>query len=287
MVWAVWAAVLYAFSVPASKQLLQQISPVMLAGLLYLGAGLGMGLISRLGIIKKAGAALGWADWPYVAGMIGLDIAAPALLLVGLQTISAANASLINNFEIVATALIACAVFKERISARLWGAIGLITVASILLCVTPGERFAWSAGALLVAGACICWGMENNCTRRIADKNLLEIVTVKGLACAAGLLLIAVLKGETFPSCGYAAAALGVGLVCYGLSIFFYVLAQRYLGAAKTSAFYALAPFIGAGLGFVVFKQPPEGFFWLALVLMAGGVCLAAADTRPDSSSRQ
>ena len=276
--WALLAAVLYAFSAPLSKILLQQIHPVMLAGLLYVGAGLGMGGLYWGGVSKRPSNSLSLKDWPYVTGMIVLDIAAPILLLGGLLSSSAAAVSLINNFEIVATALIAGMLFKECISPRLWLAIGLITLGSMLLCIKPGEEISWSVGALFVLGACVCWGLENNCTRMIANKNPLEIVTVKGLCAGSGSLCCAYVLGGSLPAYKFTFIALIVGFVCYGLSIFFYVLAQRYLGAAKTSAFYASAPFAGVLFSLLIFREWPHKGFWVALGLMVAGAYLAAAD---------
>ena len=182
--YAIAAAALYAMSAPLSKQLLASVSATMMAALLYLGAGLGMCAV-RLGQralnTPRREQSLARADLPYVAGMVALDIAAPIFLMLGLSRTTAANASLLNNFEIVATSIIALFVFGEAISRRLWAAIGLITLASILLSVEGTESLSFSAGSLLVLLACVCWGFENNCTRRLSEKDPLEIVTVKGL----------------------------------------------------------------------------------------------------------
>ena len=287
---ALLAAVLYALSAPLAKILLQTAAPTVLAGLLYLGAGAGMGLLNLgLSAVQKQTrrAGLSRRDLPYTLGMVGLDIAAPVLLLVGLVQTPAENVALINNFEIVATAIIALFVFKERISARLWGAIGLITTASIMLCWRGEAAFAFSKGSLYVLGACVCWGLENNCTRMLSNKNLLEVVTVKGLGAGAGALCIGIFMGETLPTGGYLAAALGLGFVAYGLSIFFYMLAQRHLGAAKTSVYYAVAPFVGVGVSLLIFKETPPLLFWAALLIMACGAYLSVTDTQYDEVNKK
>ena len=178
----------------------------------------------------------------------------------------------------MATALIALGLFGERISRRLWAAIVFVTVSSILLSVEDSSSFSFSLGSVFVLLACTCWGLENNCTRSIADKDPLQIVVIKGFGSGAGSLVIALMLGERLPAPGYALGALSLGFVAYGLSIRFYIYAQRGLGAAKTSAYYALAPFLGAGLSLVLFRQRPQPYFWAALLLMAVGTWLASTD---------
>ena len=279
--YAIAAAALYAMSAPLSKQLLASVSATMMAALLYLGAGLGMCAV-RLGQralnTPRREQSLARADLPYVAGMVALDIAAPIFLMLGLSRTTAANASLLNNFEIVATSIIALFVFGEAISRRLWAAIGLITLASILLSVEGTESLSFSAGSLLVLLACVCWGFENNCTRRLSEKDPLEIVTVKGLGSGLGALGIALATGSGIPGVWQIVSALLLGFVAYGLSILFYVRAQRDLGAARTSAYYALSPFIGVGLSFLMGGAAPAPLFFAALAAMAAGAYLAARE---------
>lgn len=278
---AILAAAFYALNAPLSKWLLAEVPPTMMAALLYLGAGGGMALVRAgqraVGRIPRE-APLARADLPYTVGMVVLDIVAPIFLMIGLTRTTAANVSLLNNFEIVATALIALGLFGERISRRLWAAIVFVTVSSILLSVEDSSSFSFSLGSVFVLLACTCWGLENNCTRSIADKDPLQIVVVKGFGSGAGSLVIALMLGERLPAPGYALGALALGFVAYGLSIRFYIYAQRGLGAAKTSAYYALAPFLGAGLSLVLFRQRPQPYFWAALLLMAVGTWLASTD---------
>lgn len=228
--------------------------------------------------IKRTEAPLTPSDLPYTIAMILLDIAAPILLMLGIKGSSAASASLLNNFEIVATSLIALLLFREKITKKLWLAIGLVTASSILLSIERGESFSLSAGSLMVLGACICWGFENNCTRRLSEKNPLEIVIVKGLGSGAGALIVAFIAGESLPALWPMVFSMLLGFVAYGLSIFFYIYAQRTLGAAKTSACYAFAPFIGALLSLLLFQRIPDYLFWLALPIMIAGAWLAAGD---------
>ena len=279
--YAIAAAALYALSAPLSKQLLATVSATMMAALLYLGAGLGMCAV-RLGqrALKapRHEQSLSRADLPYVAGMVALDIAAPIFLMLGLSRTTAANASLLNNFEIVATSIIALCVFGEAISRRLWAAIGLITLASVLLSVEGTESLSFSPGSLLVLLACVCWGFENNCTRRLSEKDPLEIVPVKGFGSGLGALGIALATGSAIPGAWQIVSALLLGFVAYGLSILFYVRAQRDLGAARTSAYYALSPFIGVGLSFLMDGAAPAPLFFAALAAMAAGAYLAARE---------
>ncbi len=211
--------------------------------------------------------------------MVILDIAAPILLMYGLKTCTASNTSLLNNFEIVATALIALLFFGEKVRRKLWMAISLVTIASILLSLEDGsmtEALTFSRGSLLVLGATICWGLENNCTRQIADRDPMEIVTVKGFGSGLGALLIAIFVGDEFPSFQNTVIILLLGYVAYGLSIYFYTYAQRIIGAAKTSTYYALAPFIGALLSILILGEPVILTFIMASLIMAVGCWIAA-----------
>lgn len=288
ILWAVLAAAFYALNAPLSKWLLADIPPTMMAALLYLGAGTGMTavrLIQRRTGTRPHEAPLTRQDLPYTVGMVVLDIAAPIFLMIGLTKTTAANASLLNNFEIVATALIALLAFGEVISRRLWAAIGLVTLSSILLSVEDAGSFSFSIGSVFVLLACTCWGLENNCTRSISDKDPLQIVVIKGFGSGGGSLVIALLQGEWLTDGLAALGALALGFVAYGLSIFFYIYAQRGLGAAKTSAYYAVAPFLGAGLSLAIFRQAPSPIFLVALLLMAAGAWLATVDSPPAESS--
>jgi len=279
-VWiAALAAALYAVSTPFAKLLLKSVDPVMMAAFLYLGAGIGTSLFQLAKTTRDR--RCGWfsvGERPYVVAMVLLDVLAPILLMLGLKTASAANVSLLNNFEIVATSIIALAFFGERISRRLWLAIALITLACLMLSVEDVTSFAFSVGSLFVLGACVCWGIENNCTRRLADGDAVRVVIVKGFGSGLCSLVIALAVGERIPAPLPLLLTLLLGVVAYGMSIVCYVRAQRALGAARTSAYYALAPFIGAALSFVVFRQMPGLQYCLALSVMIVGAFLAARD---------
>ena len=282
VLFALAAAVLFACSVPLSKQLLLRLPPVMLAGLLYLGAGVGAGALLLFGgkraQIGGKSVAFSREERPYVLAMVLLDVLAPILLLFGLRSASAASASLLSNFEIVATALFALLLFRESVSVRLWIAVGLITLGSCLLTFDADGVFVFSGGAALVLLATVCWGLENNCTRKLSQNNPVLIVAIKGLGSGAVSLMIGLLAGERLGGIGAALLALTVGFFTYGLSIACYIRAQRTLGAAKTSAYYAAAPFIGALFSFLLLHERPNGLFVLALLLLLAGALFTTFD---------
>lgn len=261
MLFAVLAAALYAINIPFSKLLLQNVEPTMLASYLYLGAGIGIGLVFLMTKKKTAPADERFTkkDLPYVLGMIVLDMIAPILLMFGLLDSASSNASLLNNFEIVCTSLIALWIFKEAVSAKMWAAISCITLSGFFLSFEDLASFKPSWGAVLVLLATLCWGMENNCTRNLSGKNTYHVVFLKGIFSELGSLTVALVLGEPFAPLSYMALALLLGFVAYGLSIFFYIKAQGMIGAAKTSAYYAVAPFIGTACPSFCLTKSPQG----------------------------
>jgi len=275
---AIAAAALYALSSPFSKMLLSSVDPAMLSSLLYLGAGLGMSLLG-LAFPHGQEEKLSRNDLPATIMMVVLDIIAPMLMMVGLSGSSAASASLLGNFEIVATALFATFAFKEKISGRLWTSIILVTIACALLSCEGRETLRFSPGSLLVVLAASIWGLENNCTRVISGKDPLEIVVIKGFGSGFAAFLIARLRRIPVPPVHIIVLCLLLGFLAYGLSIFMYVRAQRYLGAARTSAWYAIAPFLACGISLAAFRAPIPHSFWLALPVMALGSFFAVDQT--------
>lgn len=287
--WAILAAALYAISSPVSKLLLQHVPPTMMAALLYLGAGIGMSFIAIIRI--KNGRVddemkLTKKELPFTLGMILLDILAPIFLMIGLLSTTPATVSLLNNFEIVATSLIALMIFKELIPKRLWLAIIFITLASVLLSVEDFGDLTFSKGSLLVLLASICWGLENNITRTLSVKDPMQVVILKGFGSGTGSLLISLFIGDTAVKLPYLLLTLLLGFVAYGLSIYLYVYAQRYLGAAKTSAYYAIAPFIGALLSLLIFQELPTTYFLLAVAIMIIGTYFASTDGKESAAKR-
>ena len=278
---AVLAAALYAINIPLSKLLLNYVDPTMMASYLYLGAGLGIGLVFLITKKKQKeeNEKFTKKDFPYVLGMIVLDIAAPILLMFGLLDSASSSATLLNNFEIVCTSLIALLIFKEVVSKRMWIAISLITLSSFVLSFEDITAFKLSWGALLVLLATLCWGLENNCTRNLSSKNTYHLVFLKGIFSGLGSLIVALFLKESFPSIEYFALALLLGFIAYGLSIFFYIKAQAIIGASKTSAYYSVAPFIGTFLSFIVFKEKLAWSYFVGLAIMIIGTIIVVIDT--------
>lgn len=281
-IFAILAATLYAINIPLSKILLKDVQATMMAAFLYLGAGMGMAIYS---LLNKAIAreqkkeALTKKELPYTVAMVVLDIIAPILLMFGISKTNSANVSLLNNFEIVATSLIALVIFKEVISKKLWLAIGLVTVASAILSFEGDGAFVFNNGSLFVLGASICWGFENNCTKMISNKSSEEIVIIKGCFSGLGSFIVALILGETIPSLKWILVVLLLGFVAYGLSINFYIMAQKELGAAKTSAYYSIAPFLGVAFSLILLGERPAFQFYLALAIMVASTLIIAKDT--------
>ena len=277
---ALLAAIFYAINTPFSKVLLNKIPPTFMASFLYLGAGIGVGIMYLFRSKNEDKyERLNKIDFPYTIGMIILDIAAPVFLMIGINIGSASNASLLGNFEIVATTLIALLIFKEKVTSKLWVAIGFITVSSIVLSIEGAVSFQFSLGSLFVILATCCWGLENNCTRKISDKSTYEIVLLKGFFSGGCAFIVALILGERIPEIKYIIIALLLGFVAYGLSIFMYIKAQRDLGAAKTSAYYAVAPFVGTFLAFIVNGEKLTLTYFIGLVFMIIGSMFIVYDT--------
>lgn len=278
---AVIAAVLYGISAPVSKLLLTRIPPTLMASLLYLGAGFGMLVLNSYKSVRHKGiieAKITSKELPYVAGMILLDIAAPILLMFGLTMTTSENAALLNNFEIVATSLIAMLIFKEAVGKRMWLSIVLITISSIVLTIKDFNGFTFSTGSVFVLMACICWGLENNCTRKLSMKDPKQIVVVKGFGSGTVSLIISLIAGQYSNNIMFILLTMLLGFVAYGLSIFFYIHAQRELGAARSSIYYSAAPFIGVFVSWIVFRDGLKVNFLFALVIMLIGTYFAVSE---------
>lgn len=278
---AILAAGLYAINIPLSKLLLNYIEPTMMASYLYLGAGIGIGIVFLItkNKNKETSEQITKTDLPNVLGMIVLDILAPILLMFGLLDSASSNASLLNNFEIVCTSLIALFVFKEAVSKRMWFAISLITISSFILSFDDITAFKFSWGAILVLLATLCWGLENNCTKNLSNKNTYIIVFLKGIFSGLGSLIVAICLREHFANIRFFVLALLLGFVAYGLSIFFYIKAQGVIGASKTSAYYAIAPFIGALLSLLLFNEQLTLAYFVGLTIMILGTVIVVIDT--------
>jgi len=277
------AALLFGASAPLAKIMLGQVEPIPLAACLYLGSGLGASALWAAQYFRNnrlsTEARLTRPDLPWLLGAIlSGGVAAPIILLVSLQQTPAATASLLLNFESVATTLIAALIFKESIGRRIGWAVGIITLASLLLSWEPAKAGGLSAGALGIVSACCLWGLDNNFTRNISAKNPLAIVAIKGLGAGAFSLLLTFSLGQHFPPLAAALSAMLLGSVSYGFSIQLFILALRDLGAARSSALFGIAPFAGALLSMVIFRELPQTFFYFAVPVMLTGTWLMLSE---------
>jgi len=277
---AILAAILFGVSAPLSKILLGEIGPIPLAAFLYIGSGAGLLVyrkIERLtGSQREGEAPIVKKDTPWLIGAIlSGGVIAPILLMSSLRITPASTASLLLNFESVATALIAALFFSEYIGKRVWIAIVLITSASILLSWDFTSQWGFSIGAVGIIFACFCWGIDNNFTRNISSKNPVSIVIIKGFSAGFFSLFLALLLKNPIPSLKIILLAMLLGFFSYGFSLVLFILAMRNLGSARTSAFFGTAPFIGAILAFILFKEIPNIMFIISLpIMMAGTIFL-------------
>lgn len=276
---ALGAAILFGASAPVTKILLGQIEPIPLAAFLYLGSGIGLVVFQSINMILKkqvlSEAPLKKPDLKWLLGaIIAGGVLAPIILLYSLKSTPASTASLLLNFETVATMLIAMLFFKEYAGRQVISAIVLITLASILLSWDFKNQWGISIGSLGIILACCCWGMDNNFTRNISLKNPFTIVTTKGIAAGSVSFTLALALGNQFPDIKIAVIAMVIGFFCYGLSIVLFVFAMRDLGSARTSALFGTAPFIGTLLSFVLLRDTVNKLYFFALPIMIFGAVL-------------
>ena len=270
---ALAAAVLFGAGTPIAKQLLAGIDPWMLAGLLYLGSGLGLGAWR---IVRRAAPVrLPVDQWLWLAGaVLAGGVAGPVLLMFGLSRMPASGASLLLNAEAVFTALLAWFVFGENVDRRV--AVGMLAiVAGAVVLSWPGEaRFGDAWPALAVLGACAAWAVDNNLTRKVALNDATWIAAVKGLAAGLVNLLLAGASGSALPPAALVASAMALGLAAYGISLALFVVGLRHLGTARTGAYFSVAPFFGALLAVAGLGEPVSAALLAAGSLMALGVWL-------------
>jgi drug/metabolite transporter (DMT)-like permease len=271
---ALVAAALFGASAPVAKRLLAEIAPPMLAALLYAGAGL-MALPFAARAWKRREAPLRAADVPLLAGVVVFGgVGGPLLLLYGLARTSATVASLLLNLEAVFTTAIAIVVFREWIGRRGLGALVVVVAGCALSTWAAGGATSSLFGPLAVAGACLCWAVDNNLTQRLSLKDPLAVVCVKGLGAAPIAFVIARAAHAPWPPAAPVGGALALGAVSYGASLALYVRATRTLGAARTGVLFAAAPFVGAALAIPIAGEAPSVRVAGAAVLIAAGVAL-------------
>jgi drug/metabolite transporter (DMT)-like permease len=276
---ALGAAALFGLSAPASKALLAAIDPWLLAGLLYLGSGISLGAyrLAR-GMTPRSTAreaALRRHDWPPLgAAILTGGVIAPVLLMFGISVVSASEASLLLNLEGVFTAVVAWVVFREHVDARIAAGMVAISLGAMFLAWDPGQAVKIDVGALLVAGACLGWAIDNNLTRKVSASDPLQITAVKGVVAGVVNVAVAISRGATVPEPITVVLAGLLGLVSYGVSLVLFVLALRGLGAGRTSAYFSTAPFVGALIGVVVLGEPLTARGAVVAALMMVGVWL-------------
>jgi drug/metabolite transporter (DMT)-like permease len=278
---ALIAAALFGASTPLAKLLVDDVAPVLLAGLLYVGSGVGLSawwLLRHL-VRHRDEPRLTRRDLPWLAGAIGAGgVVGPVLLMLGLVQLPAANASLLLNLEGVFTALLAWFVFRENFDRRIALGMLLIVAGGVLLSSPTAAGWQASWGSIAVVGACLAWALDNNLTRKISAGDPVQIAGIKGLVAGFVNTGIALAAGETLPQPSTALAAVFVGAFGYGVSLVLFVLALRHLGSARTGAYFSTAPFIGAALSMVLLYETPEAAFWLAAAFMGAGVWLHLAE---------
>lgn len=276
---ALGAAALFGASTPLAKLLVGDVPPILLAGLLYLGSGVGLlaWFLLRLRWNHHAvrAAALTRRDMPWLAGAVLTGgVLGPVLLMWGLVNVPAASASLLLNLEGVFTALLAWFVFKENFDRRIALGMAVIVAGGVLLSWPDESTAGVSPWALAIAGACLAWAIDNNLTRKISVGDAVQIAGIKGLLAGLTNTGIALAMGYSLPGTTTVAAASIVGLLGYGVSLVLFVVALRHLGSARTGAYFSTAPFVGAALSLLLLGETPQPLFWGAAALMAAGVWL-------------
>lgn len=275
---ALAAAFLFGASTPLAKLLVGHVPPLLLAGLLYLGSGLGLAALLLVRRARNpetaAGMRISGTEWPWLLGAILFGgMVGPALLMWGLTRTDGATASLLLNVEGVLTAVLAWLVFKENADRQIVLGMVAIVAGGVLLSWEPGGA-SLSAGTLLIIGACLAWAIDNNLTRKVSTNDAMLVACLKGLLAGAFNTGLALVSGAQLPQAQATSVAMVVGFLGYGLSLTLFVVGLRTLGTARTGAYFSVAPLFGVVISFVLWPQAPSLLFWVAVVLMALGVWL-------------
>lgn len=272
---ALGAAVLFGASTPIAKALADQVSPVLLAGLLYLGSGIGLWIIRFVRDCGFGASMLPAREWPWLIGaIIAGGVLGPILLMYGLSRTSAGNASLLLNLESVFTALLAWILFREGTDRRIVLGMALIVAGGAVLTGMPGTAHSGWIGQIAIACACLCWALDNNLTRKVSASDAIFIAGTKGLVAGITNLSLAFALGTTLPALRLTATAMTIGIFGYGMSLVLFVVALRGLGSARTGAYFSTAPFIGAAIAIMAFHEPLSARFGVSALLMGVGVWL-------------
>lgn len=277
MFYALGAAALFGASTPFAKQFVGDMSAMLLAGLLYLGSGLGLLCLRMIRDRGWKNPGLARNEWPWLLGAIAFGgVAGPTLLMLGLARLSASSASLLLNLEGVLTALLAWLVFKENTDRRVVLGMVLIVLGGLVLSwpnSSPRGGNDW-IGVLLIVGACLCWALDNNLTRQVSNSDALFLAGTKGMTAAVVNIGLATAISPFFPPLPVLGPILLIGFLGYGLSLALFVVALRHLGSARTGAYFGAAPFMGAAVAIGVFHESTSPLFWVAALLMGIGIWL-------------
>jgi len=278
-IYAILAAILFGLATPIAKLLITNVSPQMLAGLLYAGSGLGLFVFFSVTRLFQRNSQkyhpIRTSDLPWLTGAILFGgVMGPVLLMQGLLSTPASMASLLLNLESVITALLAWFIFKEHFDRRIFIGMIFIALGSLLLSWPNKLNATFPWGALAIAGACFCWGIDNNLTRKISTNDALQVACIKGLVAGFVNLAIALSLGYKLPGFLVGLSAASIGLFGYGISLVLFVISLRHIGAARTGAYFSTAPFAGVICSFLLLHEQPNALFWVATGLMIIGVWL-------------
>jgi drug/metabolite transporter (DMT)-like permease len=278
VVYALLAAALFGASTPVAKELLGELPPITLAGLLYAGSGLGLALLQLFRTFCGTHAAMAWPSrrqWGWLGAAIFFGgVLGPILLMSGLASIAASTASLLLNLESALTAMLAWFVFRENFDWRIACGMAAIVAGSVVLSIGPGGLGGVSPASLLVSAACLCWAIDNNLTRKVSAGDPILIAGLKGAVAGVVNISVSMAIGHAMPRVETVAVAAGVGFLGYGLSLVLFVLALRHLGAARTGAYFGLAPFVGSAVAVLFFGDTLTLQLCIAAALMALGLWL-------------
>ncbi|MBF0410426.1 MAG: DMT family transporter [Candidatus Riflebacteria bacterium] len=273
--YAIWAAVLFGSTTPVAKYLIQEIHPVLMAAIFYLGSGFGLLIVRFLSGSVLNEAPISKSNYPWLFGAVfSGGILAPVLLMTGLKLTPASSASLLLNLEGVFTALLAWIVFKENFDRRIASGMILIVIGGAILTCQNELRVEISWGSILILLACLFWGIDNNFTQKVSSNDPYQVASIKGISAGIFNLALSFILGVPFCSPGKALFGIIIGFLGYGLSLALFVMALRHIGTARTGAYFSIAPFWGTILSIVILNEKISSSLILSGAFMFAGIWL-------------